>query len=491
LVPLPLAEASHLVGSIAGVALLIVARGLLRRFHTAWLVTLGLLAAGAGAALLKGLNVETAAVLAAVAAVLFVFRDSFHRRRDVSELRLSPAWLAMVLAAAVAAGWLGLFAYRHVDYAHELWWQFAWAGDAPRFLRASVAVSAVVVCAAVWMLVHQPLATPFRPDPVTDTVRRLVANSKQTQHNVALLGDKKFLFAPDESAFLMYGRAGRSFVAMGEPVGHSAMAAELIWRFHELADKEGGRAVYYAVSPAHLSTFLDMGLSILKIGEVARVDLAAFSLEGKKGQDFRYADRRAAKEGIVFDVLPKEEVPRYLSELRAISDAWLSLKSGHEKGFSLGSFSSAYLAEFDCAVLRDANGAIAFANIWRSSGHEEISVDLMRYRPHESKVLMDALFARLLLYGKAEGYRWFNLGAAPLAGLEQHRLASNWNWFGNLLYRHGEHFYHFEGLRAFKQKFEPVWTSQYIAGPGGLALPGVLYDITTLISGGRFGVLAK
>ena len=128
-------------------------------------------------------------------------------------------------------------------------------------------------------------------------MRRLVAASPRSQANVAFLGDKKFIVAPDASAFLMYGRLGRSWISMGDPIGDPAAAPDLIWRLRELADQAGGRAVYYAVGPANLPTYLDMGFSVLKIAEVARVDLAKFSLTGKKAHDFRYADRRAAEGG--------------------------------------------------------------------------------------------------------------------------------------------------------------------------------------------------
>jgi phosphatidylglycerol lysyltransferase len=96
---------------------------------------------------------------------------------------------------------------------------------------------------------------------------------------------------------------------------------------------------------------------------------------------------------------------------------------------------------------------------------------------------MDALFARILLYGKDEGYRWFNLGAAPLSGLVDRRGASRWNRFGSVHYRRGGSFYRFDGLKAFKQKFGPVWTPHYLVCPGGFDTAKVLVDVTTLISG--------
>jgi len=52
----------------------------------------------------------------------------------------------------------------------------------------------------------------------------------------------------------------------------------------------------------------------------------------------------------------------------------------------------------------------------------------------------------------------------------------------HLVYRHGEHFYSFEGLRRYKDKFNPTWSPKYLAIPGGAALPLILTDVTRLIS---------
>jgi phosphatidylglycerol lysyltransferase len=115
----------------------------------------------------------------------------------------------------------------------------------------------------------------------------------------------------------------------------------------------------------------------------------------------------------------------------------------------------------------------------------------MRYADGAPPGVMEFLFAELLLWGCANGYRWFSLGMAPLSGFEQHRLAPLWNRLGALLFRHGEHFYNFQGLRAFKDKFDPVWEPRYLAAPGGLAIPFVLTDVAALISGGVTGVIAR
>ena len=104
---------------------------------------------------------------------------------------------------------------------------------------------------------------------------------------------------------------------------------------------------------------------------------------------------------------------------------------------------------------------------------------------------MEYLFLRLMLWAKDEGYRWFNLGMAPLAGLEARAAAPLWNRVGAFAFRHGEHFYNFQGLRQFKDKFDPEWQPRYLVSPGGLVLPRVLANVAALVSGGLRGVVAK
>ncbi len=84
---------------------------------------------------------------------------------------------------------------------------------------------------------------------------------------------------------------------------------------------------------------------------------------------------------------------------------------------------------------------------------------------------MDYLFVELMLWGRAQSYEWFNLGMAPLSGLDVGPLAPLWNRLGTLVFRHGEHFYNFQGLRQYKEKFHPQWEPKYLASPGGLRLP--------------------
>lgn len=135
---------------------------------------------------------------------------------------------------------------------------------------------------------------------------------------------------------------------------------------------------------------------------------------------------------------------------------------------------------------------MAFANLWPGGDRHELSIDLMRYDPATAPHgVMDFLFTRLFLWGAGEGYAWFNLGMAPLSGLGQREAGPLWNRLGGFVFRHGDSFYNFEGLRRFKEKFEPVWEPRFLASPAGLALPGIVADLINLVGGGLGGLLRR
>lgn len=487
--PLSLIEASHLVGSLVGALLIVVAAGLYRKLYRAWLFATALIGVGLIASLFKGLDWVEALSMAATLITLRLLRPAFYRAEGVSLLRLERRWILSILVLAAAIYWIGLFAYDHVDYRNALWWQFSWNGDASRFLRASLVVAIVLAAVIVNSIIsHRPSLR--EPRVIPDVVRTLVAASEDTEANIALSGDKLFLVSPDETAFIAYADTGKSLIAKGDPVGDAKAGQALIWTLRERAYRAGKRVAFYSVSPAYLPTYLDLGLSILKIGEVARLDLRGFTLDGSKRKDLRQARNRAARDGFVFEVVPRAEAEAILPDLRHISDAWLARKQGEEKGFSLGAFTEDYMRNFDMAVLRDPGGRIvAFANLFQGANRHELSLDLMRYLPEAPHFAMDALFAEMLLWGAASGYHWMSLGAAPFSGVENRELAPLWNRIGGFIFEHGEHFYRFEGLRAYKEKFDPVWSPNYLACPGGLAAPQILYEVNVLVSGGLRGLM--
>jgi phosphatidylglycerol lysyltransferase len=80
---------------------------------------------------------------------------------------------------------------------------------------------------------------------------------------------------------------------------------------------------------------------------------------------------------------------------------------------------------------------------------------------------------------------------APLSGFEASPVAPLWHRLATFLYQHGEAVYNFQGLRAYKEKFDPVWQPRYLAYPGGLHLPRILADAAALVAGGYRRILLK
>lgn len=488
--PAALIDLAHFLASLVGTVLLLLARPLARRLSGAWLVAIPLLAGGILVSLLKGLDWEEALLLAAILLILLPCRREFYRSTRLLDERLSPGWWICALAILASSIWLVFFAYQHVAYHHTLWWKLQINADAPRSLRAAAGAVVLVALAALHHLLRPAAREPEVPDAQElARARAIVDANPASSARLALTGDKSLLFNQAGTAFIMYAVSGRSWIAMGEPIGPEGAWPELLWMFHDQADRQGARTVFYEIGAEQLPAFLDLGLRLIKLGERARVPLERFDLKGRRRTDLRTAINKAARQGWTFSVLEPNELGQFLPELREVSDSWLQRHEAREKRFSLGFFSEPYLTTGPMAVVRQGERIIAFANLWPGADRHECSIDLMRFAG-DTPGIMDFLFASVMLWAKDQGYAWFDLGMAPLSGLPDHRLASLWSGFGRLLVRHGSQFYNFRGLRAFKEKFDPIWEPAYLAYPDG-TLPRVLADVVGLVGGGWTGLLTR
>jgi phosphatidylglycerol lysyltransferase len=491
--PLPFIEVSHLLGSIAGMGLLLLGRSLQRRLDAAYILSVILLFLGIAASLVKGFDYEEAAALTVILAALLPSRRHFYRKASIFSRKFSPGWTTALVIILVSSTWLGFYAYRHVEYADALWWQFTFKGNAARFLRATLGVSVMGLFFALARLMRPSVPNPRFPndDELKTDILPIVRRSERSTANLALLGDKMINMNENKDAFIMYGIEGKSWVSMGDPVGPVTTWPELIWRFRELADQAGGWPVFYQINHERLHMYLDMGFTMVKLGEEARVLLGDFSLGGHARKNLRSCKNKFEKTGYVFTVLEPEQVCLRMEELKAVSDVWLEIKSGREKGFSLGFFSPQYMSLNPVAIVEKEGKIEAFANLWQSAGKHELSVDLMRFTPGAPNGIMDYLFTAIMLWGKEAGYAWFNLGMAPFSGIEASHVAPFWNRLGAFVFNHGETVYNFHGLRQYKEKFDPVWSPRYLAAPGGLAMPAVFTNLASLISGGVKGLLLR
>ena len=486
ILPLWVLESSQLLGSVLGVLLLFVARGLLRRLDAAWWLALILAVANLALSLAKGLAFIEAGMLGFLIVLLIATRDRFSRRSSLFAERFTATWLASVGVVMVLAVWVMFFAFRDVQYSGDLWWQFAFDHRAPRALRATLAAVLFAAVFAMWQLLRPAAGRFVKPAPqdLLDAARIFRAQER-SDAGLAMMGDKSFLFSESREAFLMYAKHGRTWAALHDPVGPRREWAELIRKFVELAHSHNGRAAFYQVRADALPLYLDAGLTLMKLGEEAHVVLSDFDLKGSHRAHLRYALKRGERDGFDVEVIDPARVPESLPMLREISDAWLDSRLAREKSFSVAAFTEDYLSAQSVLLVRQQGTPVAFVTFMTTDMNTEATVGVMRHLPDASPYAMEYLFTKLALHLKQAGFQSLSLGIAPLSGMQPTPLASYWHRLAGLVWRFGGRFYNFRGLRGFKSKFQPRWEPRYLAASGSVGVFFTLADLSLLAGGWR------
>ncbi|MBB4955507.1 phosphatidylglycerol lysyltransferase [Agrobacterium vitis] len=351
-----------------------------------------------------------------------------------------------------------------------------------------------VVAAALGRTVLRPGRARVAAVPAQTALqlaRDIVAKQDDAAAGLVALGDKQILFSDCGHAFLMYGKRGRTWIVLFDPVGPHALWPALVMKMLREAKAAGCRVAFYQVSQAFLPTAVDAGLRLFKLGDQAVVNLPDFDLKGGDWLKLRRSINRSERDGLEFAVLAPADVSAVMDELGAVSDTWLAHHNAAEKGFSLGTFQRGYVASHPVAVVRMGGRIVAFANILTTQTKGCAFIDLMRHVPGVHRGAMDLLFVRIIQHLQAEGYLKLNLGMAPLSGLSDRRFAPLWHHLGRFLFEHGERLYNFKGVKAFKAKFHPEWQPRYLAVCDKRQTPQAVVDIALLIGGGLRGLVRR
>jgi len=485
IVPLWVLEGSQVICSVLGVALLFVARGLLRRLDAAWWMTFAITAVSLALSLAKGLAFVEAGVLGALLVLLLVTRGRFNRHSSLFAERFTVSWFVSVAMVLMLAVWVLCFAFRDIPYTHDLWSHFAFEERASRALRATSAAGLCAAMFALWQLLRPAPGRFEKPAPQDLLDAECIIRAQEcSDAGLALMGDKSFLFSESREAFLMYAKYGRTWAALHDPVGPRSEWPALIGKFIALAHAHGGRAAFYQVRASALPLYLDAGLTLMKLGEEAHIALDEFDLKGSHRSHLRYALRRGDKDALTVEVIETERVPDVLSALREISDGWLDSRDAREKSFSVAAFHDGYLATQSVMLVRQAGKPVAFVTFMTTDLNTEATVGVMRHLPEASPYAMEYLFTQLALHLKEAGFRKLSLGIAPFSGMGAATMPSPWHRFGLMVWHFGGRFYNFRGLRAFKSKFEPHWEPRYLAASGSVGVFVTLADLS-LLAGGR------
>jgi phosphatidylglycerol lysyltransferase len=483
-VPLPLVEVGQMTAALAGVLLLVLARGLARGYTAAYKATMILLLLAGIGSILKGLDWEESLALGTIGTAAWSQAGLFDRPSGGDWLEWTDVGLGV--AAVLLFLTIGTFSHHVSATALSRWDAIGYHLQTARFLRSAASMLLVVATAFLYVLLRTPVHFQ-RPDDrdITRALEQHAAFGSGTTAMMVAVGDKS-LFFDEGRGFCLYRTIGPYLVVFSDPVVKAAAARDpFIDALFTFAAELDRRPLFYQVSVDWIPLLHDRGYHLFKLGEEANVPLDRVTTAGHAGKMTRQIVRRAARDGVAFRIMETCEVAARMSELQQISTAWLEAKHLVERQFSIGYFDPAYLRRCRCAIVeesREHGRMLAFANLLEGPRGEELSIDLMRYRTDGPSV-MDFLITSLLLYGKEAGYRTFNLGMAPLASVGEHRGAHARERLAALFFRRGEPWYNFQGVRFYKQKFDPEWVPRYLAYQHAGEWPIALANVSALVAG--------
>ena len=482
--PLVVVETAHLLASMAGIGLVIVARGLSCRLDASFLAAAKLLIVGTICALFRDFDFKIAITLVVIFCLLGYTRPEFYRRSSLFDQGFTPKWTSISMVVIALMIWTGFFAHKPIDYSTSLWWYFGENGDLPRFLRSTVAVIAVALIAGLVFFQRRNSDSKLDQHHRHELIKRIIKTDSSIRANLAIANNKRILFSASSNAFLMYQIKDRNWIALSDPVGAKSLSEHkgLLLSFRELCDRSGAQPVFFLIDSAHKSYYVDLNMSLIKIGYDARILLEQFRPEENEATFSDPPLENADGQQLRFEIVNPNKTMAILPKLRKFTAHWEKSQSGANAQSPRGYFNEFYFSNFPIAVVYQGNQLVAFANILTTEDNTEVGVDFIRFGPQAPDGIIDYLHVQLMLWGRHQGYRWFNLGLTPLKNVSGHPLEPLWNTIGHHLYQQSEHFKTIAELRDFVDQFDPHLQSKYLALPNGLHAPRILSDIAELRS---------
>jgi len=429
----------------------------------AYKVTFYLLLFGALFTFLKGLDYEEAIFIGIVLLLHKMSEKSFYRKS------IPFNWLRTI--AGLIIGFIGITIY--VKLTHVI-----------RSMQSGIITySSLIIFIMIWQWSKLRITEDPRYEKLDEEKLAKFLEKYEGHYltHLIYMKDKHLFWATSDKVVIVYKKSHHLIIALGDPIGDSTCFRAALAEFQQFINEYGYKAAFYQVSEKFLAIYHDLGYYFFKLGELAIINLTHFELTGSKYRDFRNVLSRFNRDGYAFEIF--SSLPDHLFPvLKKVSDEWLEGRK--EMGFSLGFFDKAYLEYSPIAIIKkvDTNEVIAFASIIPSYNHNQsASIDLMRFKKDVPNNTMTFLILNLLMNYKAEDYQTFNLGMATLANVGKTQNAHRSEKIAHLICQHGKRFYSFDGLRKYKDKFDPMWSARYLAYEKLTLLPTSLIEATLLI----------
>ncbi|MBW8730476.1 MAG: DUF2156 domain-containing protein, partial [Terrabacter sp.] len=211
-------------------------------------------------------------------------------------------------------------------------------------------------------------------------------------------------------------------IALGDPVAADATTrADVLQGFVDEQETHGLIVCFFSVTQEVADWGRAHGRRDVLVAEEAIIDLPDLEFKGKSWQSVRTALNRATKDGISYREGQLAEMPRgLLTQVRAISELWVSDKGLPEMGFTLGSVDEALDPDTRVGLAVDADMTVHGVTSWlpvHSPGGEVRgwTLDVMRRLPDGFRPVTEFLIASACLSFREQGASFVSLSGAPLA----------------------------------------------------------------------------
>jgi lysylphosphatidylglycerol synthetase-like protein (DUF2156 family) len=345
-VPLTVPQASTVLVTAAGVALVLLGGGVRRGHRRAWALSIGLLVLSAVLHVAKGLDVEEAVVALGLAVHLARRPECFPAPSCPERTRrgLATIGIGAATATATAGGvlWVDPRLHHHLSIGTAL----AAAGErlvgvttipvpgrAGAFLTPGMAaVGLSLVAVAAW-LAFRPMVAHHAATSGAGRAREIVARHGGGSLDYFALRDDKLHFVSGES-LVAYSLQGGTCLVSPDPIGPEADRARAWHAFRAFAEGHGWPVAVLGASESWLATYAADGMRSLYVGDEAVVDPTTFTIDGGKAKGLRHAVNRAEKAGYRFELRdPAFLEPELEVALRRVLEG--SRRGGVERGYAM------------------------------------------------------------------------------------------------------------------------------------------------------------
>lgn len=305
-----------------------------------------------------------------------------------------------------------------------------------------------------------------------EDLKRLLQKHPSTSEDFFKLWppDKAYFFNYERSSALAYRAVGGVVLVVGDPAGQRSAFDQLLASFDEYCRVNDWEPSFIHTEKTLSPLYRRLGFELQMIGEEAIVDTEHFVKNVAGNKYFRHIKNKFERQKYMCEFLTPPHSPALMARLKELSDDWLKVPGRAERGFMMGYFSEPYMQQCDIVVVRDEVGAIqAFLNQIPSFNPYEANFDFLRHSRSSPGNINDFLLQNFIGHLNEQGIKRLNMGLSPLAGLQNEGTERGAiDKVMTFVYSNGNRFYSFQGLKRFKDKYEPSWESRYIVYRGGL-----------------------